>query len=174
MAGLRAIAGHLAAACVLVSAASGATIVVDLQGGGDFTSIQPAIDAAKSGDTVLVNPGEYVIAEPINFKRLHNPDDPASPPVNDMVVKSEGGPEVTIRRMEEPVRNAWNPMQAQQTGPCAYESPPSMSMRHPRAASLLRQAAVYTPRPGAQSRDSDRLSKRQPSGVGDYFYYSEY
>ena len=36
------------------------TIVVDLEGGGDFTEIQPAIHAAQDGNTVLVNPGEYV------------------------------------------------------------------------------------------------------------------
>jgi polygalacturonase len=32
-----------------------------------FTAIQPAIDAAADGDTVLVKPGEYVITETINF-----------------------------------------------------------------------------------------------------------
>jgi len=39
----------------------GGEIVVDPSGGGDFTEIQPAIDAAADGDTVLVQPGEYVI-----------------------------------------------------------------------------------------------------------------
>ena len=36
------------------------TITVDLNGGGDFTEIQAAIDAAGDGDTVLVAAGEYV------------------------------------------------------------------------------------------------------------------
>jgi polygalacturonase len=41
------------------------TIVVDLNGGADYTAIQPATDAAAEGYTVLVKPGEYVITEPI-------------------------------------------------------------------------------------------------------------
>jgi len=35
-----------------------ATIVVDPAGGGGFDRIQPALDAAAEGDTVLVMPGE--------------------------------------------------------------------------------------------------------------------
>jgi hypothetical protein len=34
-------------------------IVVDDSGGADFTQIQPAIDAALDGDTILVKPGNY-------------------------------------------------------------------------------------------------------------------
>ncbi len=34
-------------------------IVVDAAGGGSFTQIQPAIDAALEGDTILVKPGDY-------------------------------------------------------------------------------------------------------------------
>ena len=41
------------------------TITIDL-GGGDFTEIPPAIDAAEDGDTVLVKPGEYEITETLN------------------------------------------------------------------------------------------------------------
>lgn len=33
--------------------------VVDAAGGGDFTSLQDAIDAAASGDTLLIEPGSY-------------------------------------------------------------------------------------------------------------------
>ncbi len=33
--------------------------VVDASGGGDFTTIQPAIDAARSGDAIEVRPGVY-------------------------------------------------------------------------------------------------------------------
>jgi len=35
------------------------TIIVDLNGTGDFTEIAPAVDAASTGDTVLVLPGYY-------------------------------------------------------------------------------------------------------------------
>jgi len=77
------------------------TLTVDLKGGADYTDIQSAIDAAADGDAVLVKPGEYVIAEPINFNRLHDPANPASPPVKNITLKSEGGPEVTTIRMSE-------------------------------------------------------------------------
>ena len=60
--------------------ARGATIVVDPGGGGDFREIQPAIDVAADGDTVLVKPGEYVVAEPIDFNGFRDPEDPESPP----------------------------------------------------------------------------------------------
>ena len=76
---------------VLGTLGNAAILTVDLNGGVDYTDIQPAIDAAKDGDTVLVKPREYVITEPINFNRLHKADDPASPPVKNIVVKSEGG-----------------------------------------------------------------------------------
>ena len=80
---------------VSAQVAPAATLTVDLNGGADYTDIQAAIDAAKDGDTVLVKPGEYVITEPINFNRLHDPDDPASPPVKNIIVKSEVGAGVT-------------------------------------------------------------------------------
>ena len=35
------------------------TWIVDRHGGGDFTTIQPAVDAAAEGDTVLIGPGRY-------------------------------------------------------------------------------------------------------------------
>jgi hypothetical protein len=44
------------------------TLTVDGAGSGDFTRIQPAIDAAADGDTVLVNPGVYEITAPITFR----------------------------------------------------------------------------------------------------------
>jgi hypothetical protein len=40
-------------------AALGGVIVVDAAGGGSFTQIQPAVNAAASGDTILVKPGSY-------------------------------------------------------------------------------------------------------------------
>ena len=61
------------------SSLTAATLTVDLNGGADYTDIQTAIDAAADGDTVLVKPGEYVITEPINFNRLHDPDESREP-----------------------------------------------------------------------------------------------
>lgn len=37
----------------------GATIYVDQSGGGDYTTINAGIDAAYTGDTIMVGPGEY-------------------------------------------------------------------------------------------------------------------
>ncbi|MBN1418434.1 MAG: right-handed parallel beta-helix repeat-containing protein, partial [Planctomycetes bacterium] len=67
-----------------------ATIVVDGEGGGDFTSIQPAIDAAADGDTVLIAAGEYAIREPLTYRGKA------------IVVKGEAGAEGTVIRMAEP------------------------------------------------------------------------
>jgi parallel beta-helix repeat protein len=92
--------GFLVVLCA--SSVSAATLTVDSSGGAEYTDIQSAIDAAADGDTVLVKPGEYAITEPINFNRLHDPADPASPPVKDIVVKSEGGSEATAIRMGTP------------------------------------------------------------------------
>lgn len=48
------------AVCAEEPAATGPrTITVALDGSGDFTSIQEAVDAAKKGDTVFITPGEY-------------------------------------------------------------------------------------------------------------------
>ncbi len=91
----------LATTLALVALLQAATLTVDLNGGADYTEIQSAVDAAADGDNVLVKPGEYVITEPINFNRLHDPNNPASPPVKSITVKSEGGAEVTTIRMWE-------------------------------------------------------------------------
>jgi hypothetical protein len=47
--------GLLVAVCV----AEAATINVRRDGTGDFTTIQPALDAAAAGDTIAIGPGEY-------------------------------------------------------------------------------------------------------------------
>jgi hypothetical protein len=44
---------------VAVQSGLAATITVEKDGSGDYTQIQPALDAAASGDTVLIGPGEF-------------------------------------------------------------------------------------------------------------------
>lgn len=43
----------------IVLPAMAATLYVDASGAGDFTEIQPAIDAASPGDTIYIRPGTY-------------------------------------------------------------------------------------------------------------------
>ena len=86
------------------------TITFDLNGGGDFTDIQTAIDEAEDGDTVLVGAGEYVISRPINFNEPLGDQEPVGPDVKNIIVRSEMGPEQTIVRMaptpEDPFRSS--------------------------------------------------------------------
>jgi hypothetical protein len=70
--------------------AHGRIIHVDDDGQADFDNIQAGIDAADDGDTVLVAPGEYVITEPITFRRKA------------ITVKSEVGRDETTIRMDTP------------------------------------------------------------------------
>ena len=72
----------------------GREIVVDVVGGGEFSEIQAAIDAAVDQDTVLVRPGEYVISESINFKGKV------------ITVEGSGAERTTIRMSENPVELA--------------------------------------------------------------------
>lgn len=74
---------------ILAAGLHAATLVVDQGGGGDFTAIQPAIDAVAEGDTVLVRPGEYVITAPITFVGKA------------ITVRGEAGAEQTTIRMSE-------------------------------------------------------------------------
>ena len=74
----------------LCAVCSGATLVVAPAGGGDYTEIQLAIDAAAAeGDTVLVKPGEYVITVPITFRGKA------------ITVRGEAGADATVIRMAE-------------------------------------------------------------------------
>ncbi len=66
-----------------------------------FDDVQEAIDAAADGDTVLVAPGEYVVTEPLNYNRMHAPEDPGSPPVKNITVQGRAGAgETRIRKTE--------------------------------------------------------------------------
>ncbi len=76
----------------------GTEILVDPMGGGEFTAIQPALDAAPDGATVLVAPGEYLVTEPIDFNRLHD-----AGPAKTLTLRSVAGRDATvIRRAESP------------------------------------------------------------------------
>jgi len=44
---------------LLIGVLQGTTITVDIEGTGDYTSIQEGINASADGDTVLVYPGRY-------------------------------------------------------------------------------------------------------------------
>ncbi len=79
------------------------TLVVDAGGNGDFEDIQSALDEAADGDTVLVAPGVYVIDEPLDFNRLHDPLDPDSPAIKNCTLQSElGAVQTTIRLSAQP------------------------------------------------------------------------
>jgi hypothetical protein len=73
-----------------IGPANGATITVGPGAGYDFDTVQAGIDAANDADTVLVAPGEYVIAEPITFRGKA------------ITVKSEAGRDETTIRMGTP------------------------------------------------------------------------
>ncbi len=49
----------------LASAASARTWRVELDGSGDYTDIQPAVDAATPGDTIRIGPGRFDTFHPI-------------------------------------------------------------------------------------------------------------
>ena len=72
---------------------------------GDFATIQEACDAAADGDQVLVHEGDYVLTEPLDFNRLHQPDDPLSPPFKNISLLSYEGPERTTLRWSSELGN---------------------------------------------------------------------
>lgn len=50
----------MAVSVALAGYSAGATLSVYKDGSGDFIAIQPALDAAADGDTVLIGPGEFL------------------------------------------------------------------------------------------------------------------
>jgi hypothetical protein len=49
----------LAVLALLATTVAASTWSVQRDGTGDFTTVQPALDAAADGDTILIGPGEY-------------------------------------------------------------------------------------------------------------------
>jgi nitrous oxidase accessory protein NosD len=62
---------------MLAASASGATIVVDDDGVGDFATIQEAVNASEAGDVIIVQSGTYsenlVLDRPIVLKGEGSP-----------------------------------------------------------------------------------------------------
>jgi hypothetical protein len=81
-----------------------AALAATLQVPGQYATVQAALDAAGKNDTIVVAPGDYVLAAPLDFNRRHDPDDPGSPAVRDVVVKSDAGPEATVLRLDAAVQ----------------------------------------------------------------------
>jgi hypothetical protein len=52
---------------LLAPAATASTWSVQRDGTGDFTTIQPALDVAADGDTILIGPGEYTEAATVRL-----------------------------------------------------------------------------------------------------------
>ncbi len=71
----------------LASLANAGVIVVDAEGGGDFTQIQPAIDAAVDGDTIYVKRTGFYSSFTVDDKALSivGHDNPNWPDVNGTV-----------------------------------------------------------------------------------------
>ena len=81
--------GKLFAAAVIAGTLCQAATMTVGPAGADFTTIQEAILAASAGDTVLVKPGLYVIAEPLSFQGKA------------ITVRGEDGPAETVVQMRE-------------------------------------------------------------------------
>lgn len=56
---IRVICASVVAMCLFALPAMSATWRVELDGSGDFTDIQPAVDAAAAGDTIRIGPGRF-------------------------------------------------------------------------------------------------------------------
>ena len=86
-----------------------ATIRVDPDAGGDFTEIQPAIDAAIDGDEIVVRPGAYELCAPLTFLGKA------------IVVRSETGAEETVISMCD------SPTELDRASVVVFESGPYLS-----------------------------------------------
>jgi hypothetical protein len=93
--------GAVLAAIGLSAVAAAATVTVHPAGGGDYADLQAALDAVSSGDTVVVAEGTYVILEPLDINRLHDPADRESPPVKNIRILAPAGSGATVVRMAE-------------------------------------------------------------------------
>ena len=68
----------------------------------DFSTIQRAVDAARDGDTVVVAPGNYFLDRAIEINPEHDPDDPSSPLLKNITLKSSGDADNTVLTIREP------------------------------------------------------------------------
>lgn len=65
----------------------------------DFPRIQQALDAAADGDSIVVEPGVYELAAPLEFNRRHDSSDPASPPRKNLSLRPLRPQEETVLRV---------------------------------------------------------------------------
>ena len=68
----------------------------------EYSTIQRALDLAENGDEILVAPGQYLISDSLNPNRLHDPGDPESPSVKNVILRSRRGPAVTFISISDP------------------------------------------------------------------------
>lgn len=91
--------GLLCILAALAGAVEAEVITVALDGSGDHEDLQAAVDAAGDGDEIRVGPGEHLVSSPLDLNPLHDPEDPESPPLRNLIVRSEEGPERTTLRV---------------------------------------------------------------------------
>jgi len=87
--------------CLILSSPVRARIwYVERDGSGDFTTIQPAVDAASPGDTIRIGPGRYTEYEPLTVPGWT--EDVYVAIQTDSLTLIGSGPDVTIIGPEEP------------------------------------------------------------------------
>ena len=65
----------LIAVCIFPDLIQASTWRVERDGSGDFTTIQPAVDGAAPGDTILVGPGDYIESASVVIEGWSQPTD---------------------------------------------------------------------------------------------------